>query len=129
MSGRQLVATGLAAAIAAAALNAAVAAAARAAGVDFEVTGGEAVPVSGIAFVTAAFSVVGVVLAAALRRWSDQPVQWWWRTTIALTAASMVPPFLAAADTATALTLDLLHLVAAALVVPVVARSLRPVAP
>ncbi|TGN63252.1 hypothetical protein EXE59_04300 [Nocardioides eburneiflavus] len=128
MSARRLVATGLAAAIAAAALNAGLAAVARAAGVDLEVTGGEVVPVSGIAFVTAAFSLVGVVLAAALRRWSDRPVQWWWRTTIALTAASLVPPFLAATDTATALTLALLHLVAAALVVPVVARTLRPTA-
>jgi uncharacterized membrane protein YoaK (UPF0700 family) len=125
VSARRLVATGLAAAVAAAALNAAVAAVARAAGVDLEVTGGEAVPVSGIAFVTAVFSVVGVVLAAALRKWSDRPVQWWWRTTIALTAVSLVPPFLAATDTATALTLVLLHLIAAALVVPVVARTLR----
>lgn len=128
MSARRFVATGLAAAVAAAALTAAVAAVARAAGVDFEVTGGEAVPVSGIAFVTAVFSVVGVVLAAALRRWSDRPVQWWWRTTVVLTAVSLVPPFLAAAGTATALTLALLHLVAAALVVPVVARALRPAA-
>jgi uncharacterized membrane protein YoaK (UPF0700 family) len=125
VSAGRLVAAGLGAAVAAAALNAAVAAVARAAGVDLEVTGGEAVPVSGIAFVTAVFSVVGVVLAAALRKWSDRPVQWWWRTTIALTAVSLVPPFLAATDTATALTLVLLHLIAAALVVPVVARTLR----
>jgi hypothetical protein len=125
VSAGRLVATGLAAAVAAAAMNAAVAAVARAAGVDLVVTGGEAVPVSGIAFVTAVFSVVGVVLAAALRKWSDRPVQWWWRTTIALTAVSLVPPFLAATDTATALTLVLLHLIAAALVVPVVARTLR----
>ena len=69
--------------------------------------------------------VVGVVIAAALRQWSDRPVQWWWRTTIALTVVSLVPPFLAATDTATALTLVLLHLIAAALVVPAVARTLR----
>ena len=125
MSARRLVATGLGATVAAAALNAAVAAGARAAGVDLEVAGGEAVPMSGIAFVTAVFSVVGVVLAAALRQWSNRPVQWWWRTTVALTAVSLVPPFLAAADTPTALTLALLHLLAAALVVPVVARTLR----
>jgi hypothetical protein len=66
-----------------------------------------------------------VVLALALRQWSDRPVQWWWRTTVALTAVSLVPPFLAAADTPTALTLALLHLLAAALVVPMVARTLR----
>lgn len=128
MSARRLVATGLGAAVAAAALNAAVAAGARAAGVDLEVTGGEAIPVSGIAFVTTVFSVVGVGIAAALRQWSDRPVQWWWRTTVVLTAVSLVPPFLAAADTATALTLVLLHLLAAALVVPTVARTLRTAA-
>jgi len=125
VSAGRLVATGLGAAVAAAALNATVAAGARAVGVDLEVTGGEAVPVAGIAFVTTVLSVVGVGIAVALRQWSDRPAQWWWRTTVALTAVSLVPPFLAAADTATALTLVLLHLLAAALVVPVVLRELR----
>lgn len=119
---------GLGAAVAAAALNAAVAALARAAGVDLEVTGGEAIPVSGIAFVTVVLSAVGVLIAAALSRWSNSPVRWWWRTTVALTALSLVPPFLAAADTATAVTLVVLHLLAAAVVVPAVARSLRTAA-
>jgi hypothetical protein len=115
---------GLGAAVAAAALNAAVAALARAAGVDLEVTGG-AIPVSGIAFVTVVLSAVGVLIAAALSRWSASPVRWWLRTTVALTALSLVPPFLAAADTATAVTLVLLHLLAAAVVVPAVARTLH----
>lgn len=128
MSVRRLVLIGLGAAVGAATLNAAVAAVARTAGVDLEVTGGEAIPVSGIAFVTAVFSVAGVLIAAALARWSDRPVQWWWRTTGALTAVSLVPPFLAAADNATALTLVLLHVLAAALVVPTVARTLRAAA-
>lgn len=119
---------GLAAAVAAAGLNAAVAAIARAAGVDLAVTGGEAIPVSGIAFVTVVLSAVGVLIAAALSRWSNSPVRWWWRTTVALTALSLVPPFLAAADTATAVTLVVLHLLAAAVVVPAVARSLRTAA-
>jgi hypothetical protein len=116
---------GLGAAVAAAALNAAVAALARAAGVDLEVTGGEAIPVSGIAFVTVVLSAVGVLIAAALSRWSASPVRWWLRTTVALTALSLVPPFLAAADTATAVTLVALHLLAAAVVVPAVARTLH----
>lgn len=47
---------------------------------------------------------------------------------MALTALSLVPPFLAAADTATAVTLVVLHLLAAAVVVPAVARSLRAAA-
>ena len=116
---------GLGAAVAAAALNAAVAALARAAGVDLEVTGGEAIPVSGIAFVTVVLSAVGVLIAAALSRWSASPVRWWLRTTVALTALSLVPPFLAAADTATAVTLVALHLLAAAVVVPAIARTLH----
>ena len=123
--GRRLAVTGLGAAVAAAALNALVAGLARAAGVDLEVTGGEAIPVSGIAFVTVVLSVLGLLIAAALSRWSNSPVQWWLRTTVVLTAVSLVPPFLAAADTATAATLVALHLLAAAVVVPVVARTLH----
>jgi hypothetical protein len=123
--GRRLAVTGLGVAVAAAALNAVVAALARAAGVDLEVTGGEAIPVSGIAFVTVVLSVLGLLVAAALSRWSDSPVQWWLRTTVVLTVVSLVPPFLAAADAATAATLVALHLLAAAVVVPVVARTLR----
>ena len=122
--GRAIAVTGVGAAVAAAALNAVVAALARVAGVDLEVTGGEAIPVSGIAFVTVVLSVVGVLIAAALSRWSAEPVRWWIRTTVALTALSLVPPFLAAADAATAATLVVLHLLAAAVVVPVVARTL-----
>ena len=122
---RRLAVTGLGAAVAAAALNAVVAALARGAGVDLEVTGGEAIPVSGIAFVTVVLSVLGLLVAAALSRWSDSPVQWWLRTTVVLTVVSLVPPFLAAADAATAATLVALHLLAAAVVVPVVAWTLR----
>lgn len=125
MSAGRLVAIGLGAALAAAALNAVVAAVARAAGVDFQVAGGEAIPVSGIAFVTSVLSAAGVVVAVALQRWSDRPAQLWVRTTVALTAVSLVPPFLAGADAATTATLVVLHLLAAALVVPVVARTLH----
>ncbi|WP_416954892.1 DUF6069 family protein [Nocardioides sp. T5] len=126
MSGtRGIAAVGLGAAVAAAALNAVVATLARAAGVDLEVTDGEVIPVSGIAFVTVVLSVVGLLIAAALARWSSRPVHWWWRTTVALTAVSLVPPFLAASDAATAVTLVVLHLLAAAVVVPTVARTLR----
>jgi hypothetical protein len=122
--GRRIAAVGTAAVVAAAALNAGVATLARAAGVDLEVAGGEAIPVSGNAVVTAVLSGVGVVVAAALTRWSGRPAQWWLRTTVALTALSLVPPFLAGADPATAVTLVVLHLLAAAVVVPAVARTL-----
>jgi hypothetical protein len=121
---RRIAVAGSGAAAVAAALNAVVATLARAAGVDLEVTDGEVIPVSGIAFVTVVLSVVGLLIAAALSRWSSRPVQWWWRTAVALTAVSLAPPFLAA-DTATAVTLVVLHLLAAAVVVPTVARTLR----
>ena len=59
-----------------------VAAAARAAGVDLEVPeGGEAIPLSGIAVVTGFFSLVGVVLAAALLRWTARPAERFLATT------------------------------------------------
>jgi Family of unknown function (DUF6069) len=52
------------------------AALARAIGVDFEVPdGAEMIPLSGFAVVTGFFSVVGVVIAVALLRWSARPTQ------------------------------------------------------
>ena len=68
------------------------AALARAAGVDFAVEDGEqTIPLSGIAFVTGFFSVVGVVIAVAMRRWSARPAERFVRTTLSLTALSLVP--------------------------------------
>ena len=101
------------------------AALARAAGVDFGVSGGEAIPLSGVTFMTGVFSSVGLVLAAALRRWSTRPADRFTRTAWSLTAISLVPPFLAGADAATTATLVVLHLVAALVMVPALSRSLR----
>ena len=122
---RGLVATGFMAALAAMVANAITAALARAAGVDFEVSGGETIPVSGIAFVTGVFSVVGIVMAVALLRWSARPAERFVWTAVTLTAISLVPPLLADADTATTSTLLGLHLLAAAVMIPTLARSLR----
>ena len=106
--------------------NEVAAALARAVGVDFEVPdGGETIPVSGIAVVTGVFSVVGVVLAVALRRWSARPAERFVWTAVSLTAISLVPPFLVGANTATTVALVGLHLVAAAVMIPVLARSLH----
>ncbi|MCP3420418.1 DUF6069 family protein [Nocardioides pinisoli] len=124
--GRRVLARGVAAAAAAATANAVAAGLARAAGVDFEVASGESIPVGGIAFVTGVLSLVGVPIAAAVARWSRRPATAFVRTTAALTALSLVPPFLAGADAATTTTLVLLHLLAAALVVPALAAALRP---
>ena len=102
------------------------AALAQAVGVDFEIPdGGETIPLSGFAVVTGLFSVVGVVIAAALRRWSAHPAERFVQTAVTLTAISLVPPLLSGADAATTIALLGLHLVAAAVMIPTLARSLR----
>jgi hypothetical protein len=102
------------------------AALARAVGVDFEIPdGGETIPLSGFAVVTGFFSVVGIVIAVALRRWSARPAERFVWTAVSLTVISLVPPFLVGANTATTVTLVGLHLVAAAVMIPVLARSLH----
>ena len=102
------------------------AALARAAGVDFEVPeGSEAIPLPGFAVVTGFFSVVGVVIAAALLRWSARPADGFVWTAVSLTAISFVPPLLSGANPGTTVALVGLHLVAATVMIPTLARSLR----
>jgi hypothetical protein len=75
--------------------TACVAALAHAAEVDLEVPdGGESIPVPGIAVVTGVFSVVGVVIALALLRWSARPAERFVQATVTLTAISLAPPLL-----------------------------------
>jgi hypothetical protein len=124
-SGR-LVGTGLLGTAAAMAATATGAALARAAGVGFEVPdGGESIPVSGVAFVTGVFSLVGVGLALALLRWSARPADRFVRTAVVLTAVSLVPPFVVGASPGTSLALVVLHLLAAAVMIPTLAGGLR----
>jgi hypothetical protein len=71
------------------------AALAQAVGVDFEVPdGGETIPLTGFAVVTGFFSVVGIVIAAALLRWSARPAERFVWTAVSLLAISLVPPLL-----------------------------------
>lgn len=123
---RRVVGTGLLATLGAVAATTLVAALATGVGVELEVPdGGEAIPLSGIAFVTGVFSLVGVVIAAALLRWSDRPSEQFVRTTVALTTLSLVPPWLVGAAASTSVALVVLHLAAAAVMIPALARSLR----
>jgi hypothetical protein len=123
---RGLAGTGFIAALAAMVATTLAAALAHAVGVDFEVpAGGETIPLSGFAVVTGVFSVVGIVIAAALLRWSARPAERFVRTAVTLTAISLVPPLLSGADTATITALLGLHLVAATVMIPTLARSLR----
>ena len=117
--------TGLVAALAAMAAVTVVAALAEVVGVDFVVQDGEAIPLPGFAVVTGFFSVVGIAIAAALRRWSARPAERFVLTAVTLTAISLVPPLLSGAATATIAALIGLHLVAATVMIPVLARSLR----
>ncbi|MEV1005963.1 DUF6069 family protein [Streptomyces sp. NPDC049881] len=121
---RRLAGTGFLATFAAAAATTLAAALARAVGADFEVHGGETIPLSGIAVVTGFFSAVGIVIAAALLRLSARPAGRFVWTAMSLTAVSLVPPLLAGATTATTTALVGLHLVPAAVMIPVLARSL-----
>jgi hypothetical protein len=123
---RPLAVTGLVATLAAMVSTALAAALARAVGVDFEVPdGGETIPLPGFAVVTGFFSFVGTGIALALRRWSARPAERFVWTTVSLTALSLVAPLVSGAAIATITALIALHLVAAAVMIPSLARSLR----
>jgi hypothetical protein len=123
---RWLVVTGFIAVLAAMAATTLAAALAQAVGVDFEVPdGGQTIPFAGFAVVTGVFSVVGIVIAVALLRWSARPAERFVWTAVSLTAISLVPPLLSEANTATTTALLGLHLVAATVMIPALARSLR----
>lgn len=123
---RGLAVNGLVATLAAMVATTLGAALAQALGVDFEVPdGGETIPLPGFAVVTCFFSIVGVVLAVALLRWSAHPAERFVWTAVSLTALSLVPPLLSGADTPTTAALVGLHLVAATVMIPILVRSLR----
>ena len=118
-----LLLTGSAATIGAAVATAVVATAGRAVGISLAVSGAP-IPVSGFAVMTVIFAVLGLVIAVALRRFAHHPRAAWLRATVALTALSFVPDALADAAVSTKALLMLTHLVAAAIVIPAVARRL-----
>ncbi|MBG6095140.1 DUF6069 family protein [Nocardioides luteus] len=114
---------GLGATVAASAVVTAFAAAASAAGVSFETASGP-IPILGFAQLTAFFSLIGVAMAAVMARVARRPRRTFVVTTVVLTAASLVPDVTFGFDAASAVVLMLLHVVAAVIVVPVLARRL-----
>lgn len=114
---------GLGAAVAASAVVTALAAGAFAAGVSFETADGP-IPILGFAQLTAIFSLIGVAMAAVMARVARRPRRTFVVTTVALTVASLVPDVTFGFDAASAVVLMLLHVVAAVIVVPVLARRL-----
>ncbi|WP_163510546.1 DUF6069 family protein [Fodinicola acaciae] len=120
---KPLVTTGLLAAAAAAGATALIAAAGEFAGISLAV-GGAPIPAPGFAMLTAIFSAVGLVLAVVLRRTVRHPRAAFVRTTVVLTALSLVPDLLVDAAVVTKVLLMVTHLVAAAIVIPAIARRL-----
>ena len=118
-----LLTAGLAATAVASLATTAVAAAGSAAGISLEVSGAP-IPVAGFATLTAVFSLAGLVIAAALSRWARHPHHTFVRTTVVLTVLSLVPDLIADAAWSTRALLMLTHLVAAAIVIPAIARRL-----
>jgi hypothetical protein len=120
---RRLVTGGLTAAAVAAAATSTIAGVGELAGISLDV-GGAPIPVAGFATLTAIFSVVGLVLALVLARKARRPRTAFVRTTVVLTALSLVPDVLVDAATVTKGLLMVAHLVAAAIVIPAIARRL-----
>ena len=116
---RTTVMTGLGAA----AVTAAAAASVHAAGVPLAVDH-QMIPVAGFAQLTLVGAVLGGLIAAAAKRFSAVPRRRFFETTAVLTALSCVPSVAMPPDVATKLSLVTLHVLATAIIVPVLARHL-----
>jgi hypothetical protein len=110
--------------LAAAAATTVVAAAAHGAGVSLEV-GGEMIPLEGFAQMTFLGAVIGGLLLAVLNRRSTDPRTRFLQIVVVLTALSCVPSVALSSDVGTKITLFGLHLFAAAIIVPVLARHAK----
>ncbi|MGW0911727.1 DUF6069 family protein [Streptomyces sp. NPDC002784] len=121
---------GIVATVAGAVVTEAFALGARAAGVPMDAAGPGAaeaaeIPVGGFAGGVLFWSVAGIVLAVALARWARRPARVFTVTTVALTALSLVGPAVAPhTATSTQIVLAVSHVVAAAVIIPLLARRL-----
>jgi hypothetical protein len=115
---RPLVRAGASAGALAVGATVAVAAAASAANIDLEVDA-KVIPLSAFAFWTIAATIVGVALAATVRTRRRFVA-----VTLVLTALSLVPSIVAPDTVAASVVLVLAHLVAAAIVIPSLAKRL-----
>lgn len=122
---RSLWAPGVGFAVAGAIAATLTASIAQGAGASLEIDG-EAIPLMGFATLALGFSLIGVVIAGALRRWSSVPRTMFLRITGVLVALSLVPDLLTPdIDTSTRVALVATHLVTAFVVVPGIASRLR----
>ena len=115
---------GVAAAVVASVATTVLAATASAAGVSFADSTGASIPIAGFPQLTLVFSLVGFGIAAVMARKARRPRATFVRTAVALTALSFVPDLTFGFDAGSAATLITLHTVAAAIVVPTLARRL-----
>jgi len=84
------------------------------------------IPVGGFFMAVVIWGLVGVVVAAALRRWTRNPARIFVITTVTLTALSLLgPAFAGATETSTKVVLAVAHLIAAAVIIPPIARQLE----
>ena len=109
--------------LAAAAVTSALAAALHAAGVSFEIDG-EPIPIAGFANMVLMCVAAGYVVALGIRRFAADPRRTFVRAAVALTALSVVPDLTFPMSVDTRVSLAALHLVAAAIVIPAMARAL-----
>jgi hypothetical protein len=129
-SARRVIGVGTACGVVAAVSTTLVAVVAKAADVPLRAAprsadAGEAIPMNGFAFGTVTSVAVGIVLALVLRRFAKRPARTFTVVTIALTLVSFLGPITTGhATTATRVVLQLTHVVAAAIVIPAMARTL-----
>jgi len=100
----------------------AVAAALHAAGVSLTVQG-ETIPLAGFAQMTFLGAVLGGIIVAVLNRRSAAPHTRFLQTAVVLTTLSCVPSIAFPSAGGTKVALVVTHLVAAAIIVPVLARQ------
>jgi hypothetical protein len=133
LSTRPVWLVGVLATLAGAVVTEAFALVARAAGVPMEAAGPGAeqaaeIPVGGFGGGVVFWSVAGIVLALVLARWAKQPARTFTVTTVVLTALSLAGPAVAPhTATSTQIVLAASHVVAAAVIIPLVARRLSHV--
>lgn len=121
-STRTLWRAGLVAGVCAAAAT--VAAVAHAMGASLETAPGEAIPAYAFGQLTLFFTAVGVLMARTIGRRPSHPRSTFIRTTLVLTALSVVPDLILSASVATKGTLLLTHVVAATIVIPALSSRL-----
>ncbi|MET9683431.1 DUF6069 family protein [Streptomyces coeruleorubidus] len=133
LSHRPVWLVGVLATLAGAVVTEAFALVARAAGVPMEAASPGAeeaaeIPVGGFVGGVVFWSAAGIVLAVVLARWAKQPARTFTVTTVVLTALSLAGPAVAPhTATSTQIVLALSHVVAAAVIIPLVARRLSHV--